>query len=259
MTLSLLRAIIAASSTTLLFEASSCSVYVPLQPSTPMLRTKGESELAANLYLSGRLEGSVAYSPARHVIVRAAGGLQPNNEDSVNFHIRQFELGVGTYHSLSDRWLVGVMGGYGRGQGSRRFTENEFEYFGPDSVIRYNYSARFQKLYGEAFVAYEDEWGTMGIAYRLSQVHFSSLTNNSAPVDLRRMTRSEPMVFMRFGNRTGFLPWGQFQLAVSTSWSPDYEKRVPIEEHRAYIKESRIFTSVGFVLYPHRLKLFNQE
>lgn len=259
MALSLLRAILSASATTLLLGASSCSVYVPLQPSAPMLRNKGESEAAANLYLSGRLEGSVAYSPAKHVLVRAAGGFQPNNKDSVNFHISQFEVGVGTYRSLSDRWLVGAMGGYGRGQSVRRFTTNSFEYSGPDPSIRYNYSARFHKPYGEAFVAYENEWGTLGMAYRLSQVHFSSLTNNGSPVDLRRMTRSEPMLFMRFGNRTRFLPWGQFQLAFSTSWSPDYEKSVPIEEHRQYIKEPRVFTSVGFVVYPHRLRFLQKE
>ncbi|WP_084444243.1 hypothetical protein [Hymenobacter roseosalivarius] len=227
---------------------------MPLQPSAPLLRDKGQSEVAASFYLSGRLEGSVAYSPAKHVLVRAAGGLSPNNEDSVSFHIRQFEVGTGTYWSLSDQWLVGALGGYGRGQSQRRFTINEFEYSGPDPSIRFNYASRFHKLYGEAFVAYEGDWATIGAAYRLSQVRFASLTNNGLPVDLRRMTRSEPMVFMRFGNRTGFLPWGQFQVALSTSWSPDYEKSVPIEQHRAYIKESRVFTSVGFVIYPHRFR-----
>lgn len=170
MSLSLFRSVIAVSVVSLLVGASSCSVYVPLQPSASLLRNKGESEVAANLYLSGRLEGSVAYSPAKHVLVRVAGGLQPNNEDSVNFHIRQFELGGGTYRSLSDRWLIGAMSGYGRGQSSRRFTKNGFEYFGPDPIIRYDYSARFHRLYGEAFVAYEGEWATVGAAYRLSQV-----------------------------------------------------------------------------------------
>ncbi|MBC6606999.1 hypothetical protein H8B13_09230 [Hymenobacter sp. BT188] len=224
-----------------------------------MLRNKGESEVAASLYLSGRLEGSVAYSPVKHVLVRAAGGLLPSNGDSVDFHIRQFELGTGTYWSLSDRWLVGAMGGYGRGQSNRRFKENDFEYFGPDTVISFNYAARFNKVFGEAFVAYEGEWATVGAAYRLSQVRFSSLTNNGSPVDLRRMTRSEPMLFMRFGNRSGFLPWGQFQLAVSTSSSPGYRGDTPLELQLDDIKQARVFTSIGFFIYPHRLKKFTDD
>lgn len=232
----------------------SCSVYVPLQPSAPLLRNKGDSEVAASAYLAGRLEGSVAYSPAGHVVVRAAGGLRPQSGDSTHFRIRQFELGVGTYRSLSERWLVGAMGGYGRGQSSRRFTENNFEYFGPDTVVRFNYAARFHKVFGEAFVAYEGEWATVGAAYRLSQVRFSSLTNNGFPVDLRRMTRSEPMLFIRFGNRTGFLPWGQFQLALSTSSSPGYRGETPLDQQLDDVKQARVFTSIGFVIYPHRLR-----
>lgn len=196
----------------------------------------------------------MAYSPVRHVVVRAAGGLLPNNGDSVDFQIRQFELGAGTYWPLSDRWLVGALGGYGRGQSSRRFTENDFEYFGPDTVVRFDYASRFHKVYGEAFAAYEGKWITVGAAYRLSQVRFSLLTNNGLPVDLRRMTRSEPMLFMRFGNRTGFLPWGQFQLAVSTSSSPGYTGNTQREQQLEDIKQSRVFTSIGFVIYPHRFK-----
>jgi hypothetical protein len=234
-------------------------VYVPLQPSTPLLRNKGESEAAASLYLSGRLEGSVAYSPVRHVVVRAAGGLRPQNDDSTHFRIQQFELGAGTYWPLSERWLVGALGGYGRGQSSRRFTRSDFNFSYPDTTIRFNYAARFHKLYGEAFVAYEGQWATVGAAYRLSQVRFSSLTNNGLPVGMRRMIRSEPMLFMRFGNRTGFLPWGQFQLAVSTSSSPGYRANTPAEVKLDDIKQGRVFTSIGFVIYPHRFKKFADE
>lgn len=250
---SLLRTIVTGLAV-ILVGSSSCSVYVPLQPSAPMLRSKGESEAAANVYLSGRLEGSIAYSPVNHVLVRAAGGLLPNNGDSVDFHIRQFELGAGAYWPLSDRWLVGAMGGYGRGQSSRRFTRSSL-LFDPDPMtIQFDYASRFHKVYGETFVAYESEWATIGAAYRLSQVHFSSLTNNGLPVDLRRMTRSEPMFFLRFGNRTRFLPWGQFQLAISTSSSPGYRVDTPRELQLEDIKQGRVFTSVGFVIYPHRFK-----
>jgi hypothetical protein len=67
------------------------------------------------------------------------------------------------------------------------------------------------------------------------------------------------MLFMRFGNRTGFLPWGQFQLAVSTSASPGYRANTPAEIKLDDIKQGRVFTSVGFVIYPHRFKKFAED
>ena len=238
----------------LLTSLTSCSVYAPLQPGAPLLRDKGQAEVAGNVYLSGRLEGSVAYSPAKQVLVRAAGGLRPDNSDSTYFRIRQVEFGAGTYRALSKRWLVGGLAGYGQGHSSRRFTRNEFEYFGPDSSIQVNYRARFHKVFGEAFAAYESDWITLGAAYRLPQVRFSSLTDRGLPINLRRMTRSEPMVFMRVGNPQGIFYWGQLQVTLSTSTSPGYRKDPPSQVQIADIKEGRLFTSVGLVIYPHRFK-----
>ena len=236
---------------------TSCSVYAPLQPSAPMLHDKGQAEVTGSVYLSSRLEGSVAYSPARHVLVRAAGGLQPDKRKDTYFRIQQVEVGAGTYRALSERWLVGGLGGYGRGQSSRRFTRTDEQRFALDTITTYAYAARFHKIFGEAFVAYEDDGFTMGLAYRLSQVRFSSLTNNGQPLKLQRMTRSEPMFFMRFGDRQGVFEWAQLQLGISTSWSPDYGRGVRLEQQLADIKEARLFTSIGLVVYPHKFRKHN--
>ncbi|OUJ73028.1 hypothetical protein BXP70_14380 [Hymenobacter crusticola] len=234
---------------------ASCSVYTPLQPSAPLLRDKGQVEVAGSVFLAKRLEGSVAYSPARHVLVRAAGGLRPGKVDTTRtyFRLRQFELGAGTYWPLSGQWLVGGLGGYGRGKSSRRFDAGGFESLN-DSVTTYQYEARFHKVFGEVFAAYEGERTTMGLTYRLSQVRFPALTNNGIPINLRRMTRNEPMFFVRYWDREGVFPWAQLQLAVSLSWSADYSKKIWYEQPLRDLKEPQVLTSLGLVIYPHRFK-----
>ncbi|GGF14843.1 hypothetical protein GCM10011383_27550 [Hymenobacter cavernae] len=220
-----------------------------------MLRDKGQTEVAGSVFLAKRLEGSVTYSPARHVLVRAAGGLRPGKVDTTQlyFRLRQLEVSAGTYWPLSEQWLVGGLGGYGRGSSSRRYDDGGFESL-DDSVTTYQYEARFHKLFGEVFAAYEGERTTMGLAYRLSQVQFPRLTNNGLPINLRRMTRSEPMFFVRYWDRAGLFPWAQLQLAVSVSWSADYSKQVFYERPIKDLKEPQLLTSLGLVIYPHRFK-----
>ncbi|OWP63577.1 hypothetical protein CDA63_08325 [Hymenobacter amundsenii] len=222
-----------------------------MQPATPLLRAKGEAEVTASAYLSGRLEGSAAYSPLNHLVVRAAGGLTTTQKDSAVFSNRQFELSLGTYRQLGPEWLVGGSGGYGRGEGHRNFRLGRAELLSDTTTYR-RYAARYHTLFTDIFLAHEGNWSTWGVAYRLSQVRFGFLTNNGQPVPLRRMTRNEPMVFVRLSNRQGIMRWGQLQLASSFSWSSDYIGSSLNSPERADLKEGRIFTSVGLVIYPHR-------
>jgi len=243
----------------LLSLASSCSVYAPLQAGAPMLRDKGQAEIVGSAYLSGRLEGSAAYSPVRHLLVRAAGGLRSDKGSDTYFRLRQLEVGAGTYWPLGQRWLVGGLVGYGFGQGTRGFTRTPY-LLGRDTAETYRYATRFGKPFGDVFVAYEDGPVTMGIAYRLSQVRFSTLTNNGLPIDLRRMTRNEPMLFMRFGSKQGVLQWAQLQVALSASWSDDLKRNsAPVGPLLNDVKEGRLFTSIGIVVYPHRFKKFDYK
>lgn len=227
---------------------ASCSVYAPLQTSAPLVHDKGEAEVVGSAYLSGRLEGSVAYSPLKHVLVRAAGGFRPSSADSTYFRIRQYEVGVGSYRYIREQWLVGGMLGYGQGRSTRRWRD-DFESIWRDSVLTNQYKARFHKLFAEAYVANDAGWTTFGAACRLSQVRFADLTNRGLPVPLRRMTRLEPMLFMRVGGQ-GRLPWLQGQIATSVSISPDGRTRSPNADIRA-TKEGRLYTTVGVVIYPH--------
>lgn len=227
-----------------------CSVYAPLQPGAPLVHEKGEAEVVGSGYLSGRVEGSAAYSPARHVVVRAAGGLRSFG-DSSNFRIRQAEIGAGTYRYLREQWLVGGMAGAGFGRSQRRY-RNDFENIFQDSLLTNKYAARFHTLFAEAYIANDAGWTTFGLSCRLSQVRFTSLTNRNEPIPLRRMTRLEPMLFMRFGGQ-GRLPWLQGQLATSLSFAADGRTQSPNQAIRD-TKEGRLFTSFGLVVYPHLFK-----
>ncbi|GAB2790825.1 hypothetical protein HNQ93_003390 [Hymenobacter luteus] len=230
-----------------------CSVYLPLQTSAPLLHDKGEAEVVGSAYLSGRLEGSVAYSPLQHVLVRAAGGLRPDNRDSTYSRSRQWEAGAGGYYYIKEQWLIGGLLGYGYGQGERRYQKTRltaaFIIPYPTAGSTVAYHSRFHKLFGEAYIAHDAGWTTFGAACRLSQVAFASLTNHGVPVPLRRMTRLEPMLFMRFGG-PGRLPWLQGQVATSVSVSPEGRSRSLNPEIRDN-KEGRLFTTLGLVIYPH--------
>lgn len=229
-----------------------CSVYAPLQPGTPLLHAKGEAEVTGSAYLSGRIEGSAAYSPINHLLVRVAGGQKTGGGDSSYFRIRQAEASLGTYWQVQDEWMVGATLGYGGGQSSRRFEETRLLVFRPDSAYSNQYYARFSKVHAEGYLAYEGGGATVGGAYRLSQVRFASLTNNGRPLPMRRMTRLEPMLFLRFGGSRRGLPWLQGQLATSVSLSPDY-LRSRADSQIDDVKEGRLFTSFGLVIYPHYL------
>ncbi|TGE07782.1 hypothetical protein [Hymenobacter fodinae] len=234
---------------------ASCSVYAPLQPGAPVIRQKGEAEVVASAYLNGRLEASASYSPVEHVIVRAAGGLRAGGGDSTYFRNRQMELGLGTYRYLNEQWLVGGLIGYGFGRSNRRFSRDGFETLWLDSVVTYEYAARYHKLFADAYVANDAGRVTYGGAFRLSQVRFTSLTDKGLPLPLQRMTRAEPMLFMRFSGRNSFR-WLQLQLASSLSWSPDERKHSSSDIRVRDTKEARLFTSFGLVAYPH---LFNEK
>lgn len=233
-----------------------CSVYAPLQPAAPSIRQKGQAEVAASAYINGRLEGSVAYSPVNNLLVRVGGGLKTGGGDSSYFRIKQAEAGVGTYRDLGNGWIVGGLAGYGAGKSGRRFKDGGFEARWDTVKIR-SYAAKFQKLHAEVYVVRDESWLETGVGYgasvRLSQVRFTSFTDQGLPVPLRQMTRLEPMAFISFSNPDAF-PWLHVRLTSSLSVSPDERKRSSPDERIRNTKEGRLFTSLGLVIYPHRFK-----
>ncbi len=236
---------------------ASCSVYAPLQPAAPLIRQKGQAEVAASAYINGRLESAVTYSPVNNLLVRVAGGLKTGGGDSSYFRIRQLEAGVGTYRDLGNGWVIGGLAGYGGGKSSRRFEDGGFEARW-DTVRFRSYAAKFQKLHAEVYVVRDESWlnaGRLGYgaSVRLAQVRFTSLTDQGTPVPLRQMTRVEPMAFISFSNPDAF-SWLQLRLTTSLSISPDERNQPSPDERIRNTKEGRLFTSLGCTIYPHRFR-----
>ncbi|GAB3305480.1 hypothetical protein GCM10027348_35110 [Hymenobacter tenuis] len=228
-------------------------MYAPLQPAAPIVRQKGEAEVVGSVYGNGRLEASASYSPIKHVVLRAAGGLRAGGGDSTYFRNRQMEFGAGTYWYLKEQWLVGGMVGYGVGRSNRRFTRDGFESLFLTPSVTYDYAARYCKLFADAYIANDADRVTYGGAFRLSQVRFTSLTDKGLSIPLRRMTRVEPLLFMRFSGRNS-ARWLQLQLATSVSFSPDERKNGSSDIRIRDTKEGRLYTSLGLVIYPHLFK-----
>jgi len=232
---------------------SGCSVYAPMLPVAPQLRDKGEVEVQGTTFLNGRWEAGATYSPVRHLLVHAAGGLRHDNQDTTYFRIRQYEVGVGGYYPLGRRWLVSGLGGYGQARSMRGYLQSGL--FNSHSELA-NFQSSYHRFFGELSVAYRTESGgvTLGAAYRLAQVKFDRLTYNGLPLGLRRMPRQEPMLFARFGNEEGFLPWLQFQTSVGiTSVPGHYDATLEPYEYRR-VRESRGFAALTLIVKPHLFK-----
>ncbi|UOQ67003.1 hypothetical protein [Hymenobacter volaticus] len=232
----------------LLLALSSCSVYAPMLPAAPQIRDKGQVEVQGTSFLNGRWEAGATYSPVKHLLVRAAGGIKTDDRDTTYFRIRQYEVGVGGYYPLGERWLLSGLGGYGQARSSRGYFDvGPFVSPGEDVAFR----ARYHKLYGEASASYRAPWVTMGIAYRLTRVTFSSLIYDNQPFDLRHMTRMEPMLFWRFGREDGAVPWLRVQTSIGGS-SEGRHKYDPNESYEcSLIKDGRGFVAVSVILLPH--------
>lgn len=68
---------------------SGCAVYMPIQCAAPQITDKNQTELTGSNYFNSRLEGAVAYSPVRHLLVRAVySGLLANSKstDSTTYY-----------------------------------------------------------------------------------------------------------------------------------------------------------------------------
>lgn len=229
---------------------SGCSVYAPMLPVAPQLRDKGEAEVQGTTFLNGRWEAGATYSPVRHLLVHAAGGLRRDNQDTTYFRIRQYEVGVGGYYPLGRRWLFSGLGGYGQARSLRGYYQ--FRLFNDGELIEFH--SRYHRFFGEFSGRYQSGSGgvVLGATYRLSQVRFDRLTYNGAPLGLRSMLRAEPMLFVRFGPTRGSLHWLQLQTSVGITGVPGYRydpTKEPCEYSR--VKEGRIVAALSLVLRPH--------
>lgn len=232
-----------------------CSVYVPMLPAAPQLRDKGQVEVQANSYFNRRWEAGVTYSPAKYVLVRAAGGIRTSRNsraDSARYESsRQYELAAGGYLPLGRNGLVSGLAGFGQARSASAYNEG--------GIIRQRYyndfRARYHRQFGELAASYflpgRRSGLTLGAAYRLSGVRFDELTYNGQTVDVRRLTRHETMAFCRFGSPESAVPWLQVQLALGASTEP----RRAFDPNRTYaearVREGIPYLALSVVILPH--------
>ena len=177
----------------LLAGLGSCAVYRPMQCAAPALYGKGQVELAGSCYFNKRLHGSVNYSPVRHVLVRAALDGKADSDDSTYTRSQQYELAVGTYWPVGEQVVLGALVGAGQARSQVRYRPIETSF-----STQYEYATRYNKLFGEAYGTWQLAPALqIGVAYRLTQVQFISLTNLGQPLRLTAMLRGEPLVFAR--------------------------------------------------------------
>jgi hypothetical protein len=233
-----------------------CVVYMPMQCAAPQLTDKKQGEITASSYFNGRYDFAGAYSPVRHLLVRATySTLRDDSKDSTYYRGHQYDLGVGTYWRLGDKWLAGGLGGFGQAHSMAAFFRPGI--FFPST--QYAYDTHYNKVFGEAYATFQaNEALSFGAAYRVTQVRFTSLTNHNVPIDLRQMTRSEPMVYFRV--RLGDGPTEarpvQLQLAWGTSATFGYNEQDRSTSYSSDVrdlKQSRGYTTLGITLFPHCL------
>ncbi|WP_139252374.1 hypothetical protein [Hymenobacter psychrotolerans] len=204
-----------------------------------------------------RWEVSGAYSPLKHVLVRGALGNRSAHGDSSYWRTRQYELTAGAYWAPR-HWTLGVLGGYGRGLNEARYLNDG----GPVTIfanpVQHQYEARFRRLFGEAYVVYDvSSRFSLGVACRSTRLYYTTLTDLGTPIDLRQLTRVEPMLLLRFG--VGSLlqnaPPVQLQVSVGGSGTMGPGSRHPYDPDgsRRQLRYGRSYVAVGIGILPHRL------
>ena len=230
-----------------------CAVYIPMQCAAPAVHDKGQVELSGNWYFNNRVEVGANYSPVRHLLVRAAGGGMGDKADSSYYRGSQYEVALGTYWPIGKQVLVGALGGFGQAHNQARYTASNVLLARP---TQYQLDARYNKVFGEAYGTVQVGPAVrLGVAYRLTQVQFTSLTDLGHPVNVGNMLRSEPMFFVRgaFGSSpSGERPvYAQFGIGTSQVlnqlWAP--HSAAPEEQ----VLQPRTYFTLGLGFFPSAL------
>jgi hypothetical protein len=240
---------------------SSCSVYVPMQGAAPEIRQRGDLEVAGSWVLFNRADVSATYSPLPHLLVRAATssrGTRHAQTDSVSYvHNNQYELAVGTYWPLGAHWLLGGLAGFGQAHAEAQYANDGYTPLrvGASQQQEHLFDAIYSKYSGEAYVTWQPSaMVSMGLSYRLVQLHLTDVTDHGLPVQAAPILRSEPMLFFRLRPTDNGGPL-QLQLAIGSSTTFGYNQRTANDRNdpARQFKVGRSYVSLGLAIYPHVL------
>jgi hypothetical protein len=231
-----------------------CASYTPILPSTPLVQ-KGEVEASATWMLPNVKTVGVAYSPVKHLLVEGQyadrGNRKTSKTDTLGIRSRQYEIGLGYYHSFkNDSWYVGAIGGYGQ-----VWTRNH-NYYLPIALLSDRYidrDSRYLKYFGQVYGAYQtsttsdsDFRVAVGLSLRYTAVRLTYLSevNSGYPVGARTKFYTEPTGFLRMGNTfvQGQLYAG---LAATTYKNETFDNSI--------WPQTRLQLGAGVVLNPTRI------
>ncbi|MBT9393411.1 hypothetical protein KLP40_09570 [Hymenobacter sp. NST-14] len=238
-------------------------MYTPMQPHAPIIRARGEGETQLDIQLTGRTEVKAAYSPINHILVlgavtgRPGKGIDQGSKQE-KYRTLQYELGIGAYLALGDSWVVQTTIGTGAARTQRTLSE-----FGILLAFNNDYDARYRKKYGQVGLAYQAPRRSLGLGYRLTQVHFLKLsaqdrqtpfTRYQLPLD--KQLRHEFYLFGRYyigeNNR--------WQLQASMAYSATFPGRGLVDPYTEIAQRARfnrgasLLTGLGIVFYPSQLR-----
>lgn len=225
----------------LLLFASSCAVYMPTTPSTPLVQ-QGEVEFTAAVRGGSSLgiETGAAWSPISHLLLTGESGMhysvnKPKGENYPSLH-KQAGLGVGVYQILgvSHPIYVAAVAGMGRASAS----VYSVELLGiPDK-----FEADYNKYYGQIYAALQGRRFSGGLSLRGTHLNFQHLQVDGIPVSKAASFYIEPALFGRLGT-------GAWQIQSSIGLSvPNY--RDPSADNNHYVNPTTLLISAGLVFKP---------
>lgn len=225
----------------LLLFASSCAVYMPTTPSTPLVQ-QGEAEIIAAVRGGSSLgiEAGAAWSPISHLLLTGESGLhysvnKPNDKNYPSLH-KQVGLGVGVYQVLgvSNPIYVAAVAGIGRASAS----VYSVELLGaPDK-----FEADYSKYYGQIYAALQKRNFSGGFSLRGTHLIFQHLQLDGIPVSSAASFYVEPTLFGRLGTSA----W-QLQSTIGLS-VPNYTNPSVKNDH--YISPTTLLVSAGLIFKP---------
>lgn len=151
----------------IIFSLSSCAFYRPSAVKNPILKKKGDIQLAASL--GSTLDANIAWSPIDHFYVNGSAGttfgVEENANDSTNpeaaveYPNYHYELSIGIYDSIfNDLRIQGTLGiGEGKAAGRQGETEPTMLIYIPILFDRYQgiYGADYHNYFGQVALASE--------------------------------------------------------------------------------------------------------
>ena len=201
------------------FLLTSCSVYVPLQPTMPLVEESKQVEVVASLQPTMRLEVAGAYSPLPHMVVTGAGTVGLVTRGKEYLRTRQGEIGVGGYWKLGDNWLLSALGGAGSAATNRRYCA-----WGCSQLEGGHY-----KIFGQVGAAYEGRRKTSSLTYRLARVEYSRVKDGEVVLANFGTYRHELVLADRWqlGSNPAWFWQSTAGVSLSNLYSPSSKPTAP--------------------------------